>query len=46
MSTELPFERRAPYLHLLGLYLGDGSTVSKTSRLEIALDANICAALP
>ncbi len=28
-----------PYVHLLGLYLGDGSIVSKTSRLEIALDA-------
>ena len=39
MSTELSFERREPYLHLLGLYLGDGSIVSKTSRLEIALDA-------
>ncbi len=39
MSTDLPIERRGPYVHLLGLYLGDGSIVSKTSRLEIALDA-------
>jgi len=39
MSTDLPIELRAPYVHLLGLYLGDGSIVSKTSRLEIALDA-------
>jgi len=31
-------EQRAAYLHLLGLYLGDGSIVSKTSRMEIALD--------
>ena len=38
-TTDLPVEQRAAYLHLLGLYLGDGSIVSKTSRLEIALDA-------
>lgn len=38
-STDLRMEQRAAYLHLLGLYLGDGSIVSKTSRLEIALDA-------
>jgi hypothetical protein len=31
--------RRADYAYLLGLYLGDGSIVSKTSRLEISLDA-------
>src|SRR5437870_7472157 len=30
--------RRADYAYLLGLYLGDGSIVSKTSRLEISLD--------
>lgn len=39
VSTDLPIQQRAAYLHLLGLYLGDGSIVSKTSRLEIALDA-------
>lgn len=31
--------RRADYAYLLGLYLGDGSIVSKTNRLEISLDA-------
>jgi hypothetical protein len=30
---------RADYAYLLGLYLGDGAIVSKTSRLEISLDA-------
>jgi hypothetical protein len=30
---------RADYAYLLGLYLGDGAIVSKTNRLEIALDA-------
>jgi hypothetical protein len=39
MGTEVPAEAQAQYVHLLGLYLGDGSIVSKTSRLEIALDA-------
>jgi len=34
----LPAEKQAAYVHLLGLYLGDGSIVSKTARLEIALD--------
>jgi hypothetical protein len=38
-STDLRVEQRAAYVHLLGLYLGDGSIVNKTSRLEIALDA-------
>ena len=38
-STDLPRTMHTPYVHLLGLYLGDGSIVSKTSRLEIALDA-------
>lgn len=38
-STDLLPEARAPYVHLLGLYLGDGSIVSKSARLEIALDA-------
>ena len=31
--------RSADYAYLLGLYLGDGSIVSKTNRLEISLDA-------
>jgi hypothetical protein len=31
--------RRAGYAYLLGLYLGDGAIVTKTNRLEIALDA-------
>jgi hypothetical protein len=31
--------RRADYAYLLGLYLGDGAIVTKTSRLEISLDA-------
>jgi hypothetical protein len=31
--------RRADYAYLLGLYLGDGSIVTKTNRLEISLDA-------
>ena len=31
--------RCADYAYLLGLYLGDGSIVSKTNRLEIFLDA-------
>jgi hypothetical protein len=39
VSTNLPPLQQAAYLHLLGLYLGDGSIVRKTSRLEIALDA-------
>lgn len=39
VSTNLPASHHAAYVHLLGLYLGDGSIVSKTSRLEIALDA-------
>src|SRR5687767_5280804 len=39
VSTDLPAEKRAAYLHLLELYLGDGSIVSKTARLEIALDS-------
>lgn len=30
--------RRADYAYLLGLYLGDGSIVTKTNRLEISLD--------
>lgn len=30
---------RADYAYLLGLYLGDGSIVTKTNRLEISLDA-------
>jgi hypothetical protein len=38
-TVDLTTEQRPAYLHLLGLYLGDGSIVSKTSRLEIALDA-------
>src|SRR2546428_6433253 len=32
-------ERCADYAYLLGLYLGDGSIVSKSNRLEISLDA-------
>lgn len=32
-------EGRADHAYLLGLYLGDGSIVSKTNRLEISLDA-------
>jgi hypothetical protein len=39
VSTDLPVAQGAAYVHLLGLYLGDGSIVGKTSRLEIALDA-------
>ena len=39
VSTNLAAEKRAAYVHLLGLYLGDGSIVSKTARLEIALDS-------
>ena len=31
--------RTADYAYLLGLYLGDGAIVSKTNRLEIALDS-------
>jgi hypothetical protein len=39
VSADLQPEAHAPYLYLLGLYLGDGSIVSKSSRLEITLDA-------
>ena len=38
-GTSVPAEKQAAYVHLLGLYLGDGSIVSKTARLEIALDS-------
>jgi hypothetical protein len=37
-AVELPIALRAPYAYLLGLYLGDGSIVLKTNRLEISLD--------
>jgi hypothetical protein len=38
-TVELPANIAESYAYLLGLYLGDGSIVAKTSRLEISLDA-------
>lgn len=38
-TVEIPPNIAAAYAYLLGLYLGDGSIVAKTSRLEITLDA-------